>query len=84
MALNIKQEATLAELKELSERTGNSMASEVAKAVHERLERIARTKEEKIARLMKISDTTSARWPEHLKGDDPTAFLYDEETGMPA
>jgi len=42
------------------------------------------TKEEKIARLMKISDTTSARWPEHLKGDDLTAFLYDEETGMPA
>ncbi len=83
MALNIKQEATLAELKELSERTGNSMASEVATAVHERLDRLEGRKEEKIARIMKLTDDTAARWPEHLKADDPAAFLYDE-SGMPA
>ncbi len=84
MALNIKQEATLAELKELSERTGNSMASEVATAVHERLERLQSKKEEKIARIMKLTDDTAARWPEHLKGADPATFLYDDKTGMPA
>ncbi len=84
MALNIKQEATLAELKELSERTGNSMASEVATAVHERLERLQRKKEEKIARIMRLTDDTAARWPEHLKDADPTTFLYDDKTGMPA
>ncbi len=83
MALNIKHEGTLAELKELSIRSGNSMASEVATAVHERLERLQQTKEEKIARIMKLTDDTAARWPKHLTGTDATSFLYDDKTGLP-
>lgn len=84
MVLVINQEAILIELKELTKYTGNSMEAEVAAAVHERLERIICAKEELIARMMKLTDETAARWPRDPSEKNRTCSLHDDKNGLPA
>ena len=83
--LNIKNPETHRLAKELAERRGESLTAAVTVALREQLAREPERKpkatvEEMMALIKSIQP--------HLKplepGEDPTAFLYDPETGLPA
>ena len=84
--LNIKNAETYRLVRELADRTGESMTEAVTVAVRERLERIApaRSEEEieaEVERILKIAADLGSRFPpgylEHAIDD-----LYDED-GLP-
>jgi antitoxin VapB len=77
--LNIKNPHTYSLVKELADRTGESMTEAVTVAVRERLERIQRDFDvnEVLAMAREIRERLPAG---HL--DDPTDDLYDED-GLP-
>jgi antitoxin VapB len=84
--LNIKNAETYRLVKELADRTGESMTEAVTVAVRERLERIAPTRSEEeidaeVQRILKIAADLGRRFPpgylEHAIED-----LYDED-GLP-
>ncbi len=62
MALNMKNEETHRLVRELAERTGETMTAAVTTAVRERLERIRREQGESLAdRLLAIGKDCAAR-----------------------
>ncbi len=83
--LNIKNERVYQLARQLADATGASMTSAIESALEEKLERMRRQHLATIdARLAEL-DSIVARTAPALRDlpDDPTAFLYDEQTGLP-
>jgi antitoxin VapB len=79
MALNIKNEETHRLVRELAERTGETMTAAVTAAVRERLERIRREQGESLAdRLLAIGKDCAARLREPFRSVDHGDLLYGE------
>lgn len=83
MAINIKDDVAIAELRRLSELTGRSMARELATSVHERLARVEAADGARLARLLELARSSAALWPEGMRKGDPSAALYDDR-GLPS
>ncbi|MGV9010926.1 type II toxin-antitoxin system VapB family antitoxin [Brevundimonas sp.] len=82
--LNIKNPETHRLAKQLAERRGESLTTAVTVALREQLARepeqpTKATFEEVMALIKSIQPHLRPLEP----GEDPTAFLYDPETGMP-
>jgi antitoxin VapB len=86
-ALNIKNDETYALARELADATGESLTEAVTTAVRERLGRLRLRSEDDVeARLAAgraIAEDMARRWGPYDPDVDPTAVLYDEETGLP-
>lgn len=85
MGTNIKNPETHKAIQELAEAMGVSQTQAVDVAVREKLQAFLKERDmqERLARVMDIARDAAPRF-KHLKpGEDPTAFLYDEETGLP-
>ncbi len=83
MSLNIKSEETHQLVRELAERTGETMTAAVTAAVRERLERVRREQGESLAdRLMAIGRDCAPRLKEPFRSADHADLLYDER-GLP-
>ena len=82
VALNIKNEDTVAAARELAALTGESITQAIDTAVRERLGSLHEAEDARRARLRALLTEMRAAWGPH-DGSDPTAFLYDEETGLP-
>jgi antitoxin VapB len=83
MGLNIKSEETHQLVRELADRTGETMTAAVNTAVRERLERVRREQGESLAdRLMAIGRDCAARLKEPFRSADHADLLYDEH-GLP-
>jgi antitoxin VapB len=79
MALSIKNEETHRLVRELAERTGETMTMAVTTAVRERLDRIRREQGESLAdRLLAIGKDCAARFREPFRSVDHGDLLYDE------
>ena len=79
MALNIKNEETHRRVRELAERTGETMTRAVTIAVRERLERVRREQGQNLAhRLLAIGKDCVARLREPFRSVDHGDLLYDE------
>ena len=87
-ALNIKNEEAYRLAKELAEIEGENMTTVVIEAMRDRLERkrAPQINEERMQYWLNRGREIRAHLekvnPEWLEGD-PTADLYDEETGLP-
>jgi antitoxin VapB len=83
--LNIKNERVYELARQLADATGASMTSVIEGALEEKLERMRRQQSATIDARMADLDAIVARTAPALRDlpDDPTAFLYDEETGLP-
>ncbi|MDL5157015.1 type II toxin-antitoxin system VapB family antitoxin [Actinomycetospora termitidis] len=85
-ALNIKNDETYALARELADEAGESLTEAVTTAVRERLARLRLregAEEERGRAAWAIARDAAARWGPYDPDEDPTAFLYDEETGLP-
>jgi antitoxin VapB len=83
MGLNIKSEETHQLVRELAERTGETMTAAVTAAVRERLERVRREQGDSLAdRLLAIGRDCAARLKEPYRSADHADLLYDER-GLP-
>jgi antitoxin VapB len=83
MGLNIKNEETHQLVRELSERTGETMTTAVTTAVRERLERVRQEQGQSLAdRLLAIGKDCAARLKEPFRSADHADLLYDER-GLP-
>ena len=83
MSLNIKNEKTHRQARELARLTGESMTAAVSQAIRERLERVRHNPKEGLAeRLMKIAKESGPLWKEPYKSIDHGELLYDEK-GLP-
>jgi len=83
--LNIKNERVYELARQLADATGTSMTSVIESALEEKLERLRRHHAaDTRARLAEL-DAIVARTAPALRDlpDDPTAFLYDEDSGLP-
>ena len=79
MGLNIKSEETHQLVRELAERTGETMTAAVTAAVRERLERVRRKQGESLAdRLMAIGRDCAPRLKEPFRSADHADLLYAE------
>ena len=82
--LNIKNPETHRLAKELARRRGESLTTAVTVALREQLERTPTeppraTAQEVVALIREMRQHLRPLEP----GEDPTAFLYDPETGLP-
>jgi antitoxin VapB len=83
MSLNIKNEETHRQARELARLTGESMTVAVGEAVRERLERVrGKSKKGMAERLLKIAKECGPLWKEPYKSTDHADLLYDEK-GLP-
>ena len=83
MSLNIKDEETHRQAKELARLTGESMTAAVSEAIRERLDRVRGKPRNGLAgRLMKIAKECSAHLKEPYKSMEIAELLYDEN-GLP-
>jgi len=85
--LNIKNPETHRLAKQLATRRGESLTTAVTVALREQLAREPerpRTKASKEELLALLETIRKAAPPEFFIDEDPTAFLYDPETGLPA
>jgi antitoxin VapB len=83
MGVTIKNEETRRLVRELAERTGETMTAAVTTAVRERLERVRREQGESLAdQLLAIGRDYAARLKEPLRSADHGDLLYDER-GLP-
>ena len=83
--LNIKNRRVYELARQLADATGSSMTRAIESALEEKLERLHRRHEaDTQARLAELVAIV-ARTAPALRDlpDDPTAFLYDEQTGLP-
>ncbi len=84
--LNIKNERVYQLARELADRTGSSMTSIIAQALVEKLETLNHQRDdaraERLARIDRLLDQMAARFGP-VTEEDPTAFLYDQQTGLP-
>jgi antitoxin VapB len=83
VALNIKNEETVAAARELAALTGESITQAIDTAVRERLRRERVSVEDRWSAIHRLTLQMQEAWGPH-DGSDPTAFLYDPETGLPA
>jgi antitoxin VapB len=86
MSLNIKNEQTHDLARELAALTGESLTEAVTVAVRERLERLRLSEGADAGRLAAaraIAEDMARRLGPYDPDVDPTAFLYDDETGLP-
>lgn len=77
---------TYALARQLADETGESLTEAVTTAVRERLARLELREDAVEARLAAgraIAEDMARRWGPYDSDEDPTAFLYDEETGLP-
>jgi antitoxin VapB len=81
MSLNIKNEKTHRQARELARLTGESMTTAVSEAVRERLERVRGNKKDLAERLLEIGRECAAHLKEPYKSMD-IDDLYDEK-GLP-
>jgi len=64
--------------------TGESMTEAVTQSLRERLQRLQSQHKSGLAeRLLQIGDDCAAQLGNANQSEDPTAFLYDDETGLP-
>lgn len=82
VALNIKNEDTVGAARELAALTGESITQAIDTAVRERLKSLRVDESSRRARLETLLADMQEAWGPH-DGGDPTAFLYDPETGLP-
>jgi antitoxin VapB len=83
MSLNIKNEETHRQARELARLTGESMTVAVSEAIRERLERVrGRSKKDLAERLLEIGRECAAHLKEPYKSMDIDDLLYDEK-GLP-
>jgi antitoxin VapB len=83
VSLNIKNEKTHRQARELARLTGESMTTAVSEAIRERLERVRGNSKAGISeRLMKIAKECGPLWKEPYKSIDHGDLLYDEK-GLP-
>lgn len=85
--LNIKNPRAHELAVEVAARTGESLTDAVIHALEERLERTPPVKREKASMetiLALLDEMRSHLPPEFFEEEDPSAFLYDPETGLPA
>lgn len=86
MSLNIKNDQTHELARELASLTGESLTEAVTVAVRERLERLRIREgvdEARLRTVRSIAKDMAARIGPYDPDEDPTALLYDEETGLP-
>ena len=83
VALNIKNEDTVAAARELAALTGESITQAIDTAVRERLGRERASVEDRWSAIHRLTRQMQEAWGPS-DGTDPTAFLYDDETGLPA
>ena len=85
--LNIKNERVYQLAHRLAAITGTSMTSVIEQALEEKLaavdRRAAAQRVEKLARIDRLLDEMARRMGAEHGGADPTAFLYDDRTGLP-
>ena len=87
MSLNIKNPETHALAAKLAKRKGQSMTQVITDALRKELAESEREAEAKrrYEAIMKIAREASALMPPSTEPwEDPCAFLYDPETGLPA
>ena len=83
MALNIKNPETHRLARELAEITGESVSGAVALAIQERLERLRRERQGRLAeRLLEIGRDCAGRLDARTRVIDHGELLYDEQ-GLP-
>ena len=84
--LNIKNPETHRLAKELARRRGESLTTAVTVALREQLAREPAPPKRKI-NVDKVkallAEIRAVAPPAFFETDDPTAFLYDEDTGLP-
>jgi antitoxin VapB len=83
VSLNIKNEKTHRQARELARLTGESMTTAVSEAIRERLERVRGNSRKSMAeRLLEIGKECAAHLKEPYKSMDIDELLYDEK-GLP-
>lgn len=83
MPLNIKNEATVALIRELASLTGESQTTAVTRAVQERLDRLRREHGPRLAdQLLAIGVDCAARLKEPVRSIDHGDLLYGDD-GLP-
>jgi antitoxin VapB len=85
--LNIKNPRAHELAVEVAARTGESLTDAVIHALEERLERTPKPLKKKASMeeiLALLEEMRSHLPPEFFEEEDPSAFLYDPETGLPA
>ena len=85
--LNIKNPETHRLAKELAERRGESLTAAVTVALREQLAREPKPHREKASmeEILALIDEMRSHLPQEFFDEkDPSAFLYDPETGLPA
>jgi antitoxin VapB len=83
MGLNIKNAETHRLAEELAKRTGESMTTAVTKALRERLDRVRREQNERLAdRLLAIGKDCAKRLKEPFRSATHDSLLYDDR-GLP-
>ena len=86
--LNIKDDALIAEAKELAALLGTTATGAVRQAVHERLERERRARHAAQERRLEEMLAFARQFATHMRQPPMTQqqmdeFLYDPETGLP-
>jgi len=85
--LNIKNPKAHELAVEVASRTGESLTDAVIHALEERLERTPKPMRQKATMEELMATVEEIRRhlpPEFFEEKDPTAFLYDPDTGLPA
>lgn len=84
--LNIKNPRAHELAAQVAAATGESLTTAVIHSLEERLERVrARPKAKSPEQIAEALDRIAAAMPpSFFEQDDPTAFLYDDETGLPS
>jgi antitoxin VapB len=83
MGLNIKNDETYRLVEELAKLTGETLTGAVTQAVRERLDRLRREHDGRLAdRLLRIGKDCAARLKEPFRSVDHGDLLYDER-GLP-
>ena len=85
VGLNIKNDEAHKLAQELASLTGESLTTAVTEAIREKLERLQRERdrENRVAKLIAISDDCAARLNAPGRKMMEIEELYDEETGLP-
>ncbi len=79
---NIKNAEVIELAEDVAERLGVNKTEAVRQALRAHLKTL--TFDERLARVQALTKGLRAHWPnEMLDGRDPSAFLYDDETGLP-
>lgn len=80
--LNIKNPRVYELARQIADATGDSMTSVIEQALADKLQALDGQRAERLAAIDSILDEMARRLGP-LDGRDPTAFLYDEDTGLP-